>query len=139
MESKYLTQFTNVKDFKLNGARLLIEVMPPEEIKSAGGLIVAAPSGFAKGSTADTCRATLAIVLLIGEGYVDAEGTEYESTVKPGAVVMVNDFSVRTFSTFPGLRSYTANTLAVIDENNIQMQWESLEQFKSYEEKLNNG
>lgn len=134
--SKYLSKFIKLNDhrdkFKLHGGRVLIELMPTEEIKSAGGIIVAAPSNYAKGSTAETSRGTLATVLLSGEGYVGSEGEEYELDAKPGKVVLINELGLKTFSVFPGLADYTANSIALIDEGMIQMSWNSLEDYEAY-------
>ncbi len=136
MESKYLERFKRLsgKDelFALHGGRILIEILKQPEIKSKSGLIVAAPSDFARGSTAETSRATLAMVLLVGSGYVDTDGTDIPVGASPGQVVMVNDFGLRTFSSLPGISDYTANSVALIDESLIQMSWPSVESFTEY-------
>lgn len=139
--SKYLEQFKrleNKKDvYRLNGGRVLIEVLPRPEVKSSGGIVLAAPSGFVKGSTFETQTGTVGIVLLTGEGYIDSDGTPYEIDLKIGSIVMVNDFGIKTLSMFPGLEQYTAQSLAVIDETTVQMTWPSIEAFDEYSKILN--
>lgn len=139
--SKYLEQFKRLENnkelYRLNGGRVLIEVLPKPELKTAGGILMAAPANFAKGSTFETQAGTVGIVLLTGEGYVDNDGTSYEIDLKPGNIVMVNDFGIKTLSSFPGLEQYTAQSLAVIDETTVQMTWPSIETFTEYSKILN--
>ena len=139
--SKYLEQFKRLENnkelYRLNGGRVLIEVLPKPELKTAGGILMAAPANFAKGATFETQAGTVGIVLLTGEGYVDNDGTSYEIDLKPGNIVMVNDFGIKTLSSFPGLEQYTAQSLAVIDETTVQMTWPSIEAFTEYSRVLN--
>lgn len=140
--SKYLEQFKRLENnkelYRLNGGRVLIEILPKPELKTAGGIItMAAPANFAKGATFETQAGTVGIVLLTGEGYVDNDGTSYEIDLKPGNIVMVNDFGIKTLSSFPGLGQYTAQSLAVIDETTVQMTWPSIETFTEYSKILN--
>lgn len=141
--SKYLEQFKRLENnkelYRLNGGRVLIEVLPRPEVKSSGGIVLAAPTNFAKGATFETQTGTVGIVLLTGEGYVDSDGTPYDIDLKPGNVVMVNDFGIKTLSIFPGLEQYTAQSLAVIDETTVQMTWPSIEAFDKYAALLNSN
>jgi co-chaperonin GroES (HSP10) len=109
-----------------------VELLQQEEIKSAGGIVLAAPKDFVRGSTAETSRGTIAVVLLAGEGYYDADGNDVALDVAPGNVILLNDFGLRTFSTLPGIADYTANSIALIDESMVQMSWKSEEDFESY-------
>ena len=138
--SKYLDQFLNLLDkkelYRVNGGRVVIEVLPRPEVKTQGGLIMAAPSGFAKGGTFETQSGTLGVVLLTGDGYVDTDGTTFDIDLKPGNVVLVNDFGIKTLSIFPGLADYAANSLAIIDETTVQMTWPDFEAFDKYSKAL---
>lgn len=145
MESRYLNRFQKLNAltkeerkelFTLNGNRVLLEILPKREIKTASGLIISAPSDHVK-ITADATQAVMAIVLLTGEGYVDEDGNPVDMDVKPGNVVMVNEFGIKTFSTFPGLLDYTKNTLAMTSESEIQVSFPSMEAFERYEALLN--
>ena len=91
-QTKYLEQFKKLEGtkYKLAGGRMLVEVLPKAEMKTAGGLIMAAPSSH-KG-TADLQRALLGVVLMLGEGYVDDDGKDIEMDVKVGNVVVLNEF-----------------------------------------------
>jgi co-chaperonin GroES (HSP10) len=141
MESKYLRKFKNLEGktdlYRLNGGRVLVEILPPEEVKTSGGLVLSAPTGYTKGATFDTQRGTLGIVLLVGEGYVDSDNTSYAIDLKAGNVVQINEFGIKALSSFPGLNEYTAGTLALIDETTVQLVWKDLETFKEYSDVLN--
>ena len=142
MESKYLSQFQKlqVKEaegiFKLHGSRVLVELLPAQEIKTAGGLILSAHTNQVKLS-AQSQQAVLGIVLLTGEGYVDNDGNDVPMDVKVGNVVMLNDMSLRAYSTFPGLAGYTQSTVALTSESDIQMSFENIEKYEEYSKLLN--
>lgn len=143
MKSKYLEKFKSLQseeakaNFRLNGGRLLVEIFPPKELKTASGLVISAPSNMARGSTAESMRSVLAIVLLTGSGYFGDNGEDIPIDVPIGAIVLISDMDIKTFSTFPGIDDYTQNTLALIPENAIQMQFPTLESFQNYESFLN--
>lgn len=134
-ESKYLAKFKNTNK-KLNGSRLLVEVLPPKEIKSAGGLVLSSNSDTHK-ATADSYRAVLAVVLMVGEGYVDEAGAAMEMETKVGDIVMLNDFGMRYYSQFPGLDDYTKNKIAMTTESEVQLKFSGAEEFLSFEQTLN--
>lgn len=145
-ETKYVNTFKKLTDseeaqklFRLNGNRLLIEVLPPRELKTASGIIIAAPSGYDARATAEAFKPTLGVVLLTGPGYIDADGTPIDMDVKVGMVVMVADLGMRYLSQFPGLSDYTKNTIALITEGDVQMQFPSLEAYEAYEDLLGNA
>jgi len=143
MESKYLTMFNRVKNeapntYRLNGARILVEIIPKEEIKSAGGLVLAAPRELVQGSV-ENMRGLLGIVILTGEGYYGDDGKAVPLDVNSGAVVLLNEFATRVFSTFPGISEYSGNSIAITDESAIQMQWPTIEDYLTYRKVLNNG
>jgi co-chaperonin GroES (HSP10) len=141
MESKYLARFEKLRGneslYRLNGGRLLVEILPKPEVKTQGGLIMAAPKEFARGTTFESQSGIVGVVLLAGDGYVDSDGTSYALDTKPGTVVLLNDFSVRTLSVFPGLMEYLAGSIAIVDETSVQLQWPSLEAYKQFEKILN--
>jgi co-chaperonin GroES (HSP10) len=142
MESKYLEKFKRLQTeeaqalYRLQGARVLLEVLPQKEIKTAAGIILSAPKDHVK-VTAESFQPQLAIVLLIGAGYVDSDNNPIDMDVKVGNIVMVNELGLRYFSTFPGIVDYTKNTLALTSESEIQMIFENMEKFEQYEAILN--
>lgn len=142
MQSKYITKFQRInnkearKNYRLNGSRVLIEILPQPELKSAGGLLLTAPSEIVRAGV-EHMKPILAIILLTGEGYFDSNGDDVPMSVEPGNIVMVNDLALRALSTFPGLGDYSANSIALTDESSIQMQWPNLDAYKAYEALLN--
>jgi co-chaperonin GroES (HSP10) len=142
IESKYLAQFKRLDEvkkdigFRLNGGRLLVEILPKKEFKSAGGLILASPDSY-KG-TAETQRALVGIILMTGEGYVDVDGNEIPTEAKVGSIVVLNEFGIKYYSSFPGIEEFTRNTLAMTSESEVQMSFDNIEQYQKYEEVLNN-
>lgn len=136
-ESQYLEKFKKLEGskFKLAGGRILVEVLAKQEMKSAGGLIIAAPSSH-KGII-DMQRAVLGVVLMVGEGYIDDEGNDIPMEVKPGNIVVLNEFGVKYYSDFPGVKTYTENKLAMTSESEIQFKFESAEELAEFESLLN--
>ena len=140
MESKYLARFQKLgevkKDigFRLNGSRLLVEILPAKEIKTASGLVLSSPDTYK--ATADSYRALLGIVLMTGEGYVDEEGADVPMETKVGQIVVLNEFGLKYYSQFPGIADYTKNTVAMTSESEIQMSFDSIEEFIKYEQAL---
>lgn len=142
MESKYLEKFKKLQTeeaktlYRLQGARVLLEVLPPKEIKTASGIVLSAPRDHIK-ATAESQQHLLAIVLLTGPGYIDSDNNPIEMDVKVGNVVMVNELGIKYFSTFPGVDNYTKNTLALTSENDIQMIFYDITKYQQYESLLN--
>lgn len=142
MESKYLEQFQKLLSpeakqlYRLMGGRILVELLPAQEIKTSGGLILSAPSNQVKLS-AQSQQAVLAIVLMTGEGYVDGEGNDVPMDVKVGNVVMLNDLGLRAYSTFPGVLGYTQSTIALSNEGDVQMLFNSILDYQEYTAILN--
>jgi len=142
MESKYLQKFMALRTdeakalYRLQGARVLIEVLPPKEIKTASGIVLSAPRDHVK-VTAESQQHLLGIVLLTGPGYIDSDGNPVDLDVVPGNIVMINELGLRYFSTFPGINDYTKNTLALTSEGDIQMIFPDMDAFLKYEALLN--
>lgn len=140
MESKYLGRFKALNEvkgdigFRLNGARVLVEILPTKEIKTASGIIMTSPDTFK--ATADSFKAILGIVLLTGEGYVDDDGDSIPMETKLGQVVVLNEFGLKYYSQYPGIADYTRNTLAMTNESEIVMSFDSIEEFEKYEQSL---
>ena len=140
MESKYLSQFVQVKDkYKLRGNRILVEVLPREEIKSAGGLILAAPPSDHR-STLDSNRACLAVVLAVGDGYYDDDtGEDSPLDIEVGNVIMLSAYGMRLYSTFPGVVDYVPEHIALIRDSDVTQAWKSKEDYEQYKQGLASG
>ena len=135
--TKYLEQFKKLEGtkYKLAGGRMLVEILPKKEMKTTGGLIMAAPVQH-KG-TADTQRAVVGVVVMVGEGYVNDDQQDVPMETKVGNVVVLNEFGLKYYSEFPGVSSYTENKLALTAESEIQMKFDSLDDLAEFERLLN--
>lgn len=142
MESKYLARFAalqenGVSKYMLSGARVLVEILPPEEIKTASGIILSAPTTHK--ATAESYRAVVGIVLMTGEGYVDADGNDVPMDVSHGNVVLLNELGLKQFSQFPGVPDYTQNTIAMTSESEVQMRFKDMQDYENYKQLLLNA
>ncbi len=125
MQSKYFSTFNALQErlpnfYKLFGSRILVEVLPEEELKTAGGLIVAkSPTNFR--TDTEENKFTAAVVIAVGQGYYDDEtGEETPLEVKPGQVVEVVRSGLRRYSNHPILGSqYSTGDLALVNESHV--------------------
>jgi len=139
METKYLERFKKLtkEQLPLRGSRLIVEVLPKEEIKTKGGLIVHADVNSVK-TTTDQNRPTLAVVLATGSGYYDDEtGDDVAMDVPVGAVCLISQMGLKYYSHFPGISEYTGETIALTRESEIHMYWPNLEAYQAYKDALN--
>lgn len=131
---QYLERFNKIRSssdlYRLNGGRVIVEVLPPEELKTQGGLIMV----DTKQGKSDVVmnKAMLGIVVLTGVGYTDENGADVPIDVQAGNVIMFNELSARYFSSFPGIKGYTKNSLALIADSDIQMVFPSENAYKEY-------
>ncbi len=134
--------------FVLRGSTIIVEVLPPEEIKTNSGLIVASAHGHAKGNSVDAHRIEIGKVLMTGPGYW-VEGTDedlverditgrYEPLeVQPGAIVLLAKYSTDYLSHFPGISRPTGNKLAMIKMDSILAYYPSQEAYEAAKLALN--
>lgn len=118
---------------RLRGATLLVEVLPKEEIKTSGGIILGQSNDTHKG-TADDHRRNLGLVIAVGEGYAGGEPCE----LKVGQLILM-PYQPLYLSEFPGLKDYTANTLALVNEGDVLVVYESSAAYAKAKEVLNYG
>lgn len=148
MNSEYLNKFKALQDpelrskFKLYGPKMYIEVMPHEEKKTAGGIIIAESSSHARAEYG-MLKSTLAIVLAVGEGYVteDSEGNieKVPMEVKPGNVIWIADMGLKYCTTVPGLaEGIPEKTIGLLDEKDVIQSWEDIDAYLEYTKKLSN-
>ncbi len=132
MESKYLKQMQQASRLTLRGNRIIVELLPKEEFKTTGGLILAAPKTDHK-STLEANRLELGIVVKVGEGYFDEEtGDDVAMDVKPGQVVALSRYGLRLLSNFPGFSNYEIDTMAICRDTDVQGIWQSIEDYQVY-------
>jgi co-chaperonin GroES (HSP10) len=140
LESKYLNRFKKLREcgtgeYTLIGNRLLVEVLPKEELKSAGGLVIATTLNQKSDTTAN--QATLAIVLLVGEGYYDEDGNDAPMPFEVGNIVLVSDMGLKKYTSFPGMAAYTENSIALTRDSEVHLKFPSVEAYEKVKELLN--
>jgi co-chaperonin GroES (HSP10) len=140
MQSIYLERFKRLKEsgalFHLHGNRLIVEVLPKEELKK-GSLIIASDMKNLKSSTEEN-RAQLAVVLAVGNGYFDeATGKVEALPYEQGEVILVSPFGLKYYSQFPGIVDFTDQKIALTRESEIHMSWNDFKAFEKYKAALN--
>lgn len=124
MTSKYLNVVRNMNEtlptfYKLQGSRILVELLPEPEMKTEGGLFVGSASNSRSSTEED--KFTAAVILAVGTGYYDDEGNDIPMDKRPGQIVEVVRSSLRYYSTHPilGGSQYTNKELATVNESAI--------------------
>lgn len=134
IESKYLEHFKKANKSKakytMRGNRVLVEILPKEEIKSEGGIII--QSSDRQVGAMDEHRSELAVVLDVGDGYVDDDGQRVECKVKPGYVVIMPEMGMQYKATWPGINGAIPTFLALVPDSSLGIYWESIEEFNQY-------
>lgn len=134
MESKYADKFKRLtqegKDlYRFIGPTILVEVLPKQELKTKGGLIMGVSDSHK--ATAQDFRRALGVVIMVGEGY-----SNDKMDVEVGNVVLLPANPI-FLSEFPGLLDYTQNTLALVDEQSILFCYKNIDAYKKATEILN--
>lgn len=138
--SKYLPKFKKLAEagkhlYSLRENRIVIEVLAKEELK-VGSLFVAAPDEY-KTATSEN-RDTTALVLMVGEGYYDDKTLEsIPMDIQPGNIVLLSNYAMKYYSSFPGIVDFTKNTLALTRDTEIHMIWKTQEDYEAYKALLN--
>ena len=129
--------------FVLRGSTIIVYEMPEEEIKTAGGLIMASDSRQVGGNSIEQHKLKVAKVLMTGPGYWGAlpEGSGNQEgyiplDVKPGAIVILPQYSTSTISVFPGISKPTGNKLHMVKEDAILAYYPSEEAYLAAKSKL---
>lgn len=146
MKSKFSEFFDRVREtksnhgFTLTGNRLLVEILPEEEIKTKSGLVIASDlSGYK--TTTQNNRPTMALVLYVGTHTYDlANGGMTEgSTYKPGQVIWITKHP-HFISEFPGLGS-TEQKLAFMtdDPNDVHAVWPDMAAYEAFKKAVQVG
>lgn len=120
------------ESFNLPGTRMIVELLPKEEFKTAGGLIVGDPGGYR--TEVQTNRPLIGVVLLVGEGSTNEEGELEEVPFSPGAVVQINTHGPAYYSEYPGIGK--TSDIAMIVPSHVNMSWPSIADYMKFREVL---
>lgn len=137
IKSTYLETFKRAsKHLTLPGNKILVEKIDTAEVRTKGGLIIAERQDIR--SDVKSLKPLLAIVVAVGEGYLDTDSnTTVPLDVKQGSVVILNPNGVMFFSTVPGLLNYSDLKLGISTEGDIQLRFDSIEAYNEYEKAVN--
>lgn len=140
MQSIYLERFRRLKDsgalFLLHGNRLIVEVLPKEELKK-GSIVIASDIKNIKSSTEEN-RAQLAVVLAVGSGYFDeATGNIEPLPYSQGELILVSPYGLKMYSQFPGITDFTDQKIALTRESEVHMSWKDFAAYEKYKAALN--
>ena len=141
MKSEYLMRFQRLAKSspsgKLEGGRILIEMLVEDEKTTESGLIIS--SGDSKKTGYDALKTQVGIIVEVGAGYYDPDTKEDVPLNREiGEVVWVTNFGPGKFSTMPGLDVPVIGAeLALIDERDIMKSWPSLDAFERDRKSLN--
>lgn len=141
LDTKFLERFKALAEqlkgsVTLTSNRVLVEAIDDsqEEIKTESGIIIAkAPQGYAKSLT-QSQKAHMAVVIMTGE---DNKLPDSEQVVKPGDIVLISEYGVRPYSTFPGIMSYTEGAIQLTTTSEIHMIFSGIETFNEAIKVLN--
>ena len=122
----------------LRGSTIIVEILPDEEIKTAGGLIISAPTDHTRGNSVNAHKLQTGRVLMTGPGYWSDELADYEALeVSPGSIVILPQYATEYVSTFPGIQRPTENKLGLVKMDSILAYYPSEEAYNLAKSKLN--
>lgn len=134
--------------FVLRGSTIIVYELPEEEMKTKGGLIIATDKRQLGGQSVEAHKLKVAKVLMTGPGYwtepewmpdsLQHMGGGYTPLdVKPGAIVILPQYSTSTISIFPGISKTTQNMLHMVKEDAILAYYPTEEAYELAKSKLN--
>lgn len=125
--------------FTLRGTSLLVEIIPPEELKTKSGLILATHSDQKGGNSLNAHKIEYGKVLVVGQGTWDDEKREYVPLdVKEGHIVVLPQYSYQLMSTFPALTRPLSNKVAMVASSSILGFFDSEDGFNRAKNAMNN-
>lgn len=153
MKASFEKDFNTLRElgestFIVRGANIVVEILEPEEIKTAGGIVIAAPSDHIKGNSVAAHSVQIGKALMCGQGYwqdydeeikgeKDEAGRYVPLEVQPGAILILPQYSIQLLSHFPGIQRPTGNKLALVKMDQILAYYPSLEAYNLAKTKLN--
>lgn len=129
MASEYLERFKTLRaamqdsEFSFEADFMLIEQIDEPEIKTKGGIVLAQAPGHIL-SEAQSLKAKLGIVLLVGR--------DVPAHLQPGAVILLNEYSVRWYSTFPGITEYSGKKIGLTMASEVKMSFKDEETYERF-------
>jgi hypothetical protein len=132
--SRHLERFkrlATVPGVKLAGSLLIIEKMPEPEIKSAGGLILVSTEEQSNGAF-QRQKAHVATILMVGEDAAD-------SGLAPGNIVLIAEFGIRSYTTFPGITHYVDGELQLSSVEAVHLSFKDASAFEAATKALADG
>lgn len=133
MKTKFLAKYKKFKSKgRLNGDRLLLEVIDEAtEKKTKGGIIIAESEHIR--SDFVMLKSTVAVVLEVGEGYFDPDTKEdIPLDTKVGQVVWVPSQSISFLTTVPGHGSaLPEKCIALGSESQIIKSWDNISDYEA--------
>lgn len=124
--------------FTLRGTSLLVEICPPEELKTKSGLFIATDSNQRGGNSINAHKIEYGKVLVVGQGTWDDEKREYVPLdIKEGQIVVLPQYSYQLMSTFPALNKPLANKVAMVSSSSVLGFFESEDAFNTARQAMN--
>lgn len=140
MESfeKEFSKLREMEGFVLRGSSIIVEILPDEEIKTAGGIIIATDNKQVKGNSVEQHKLQVGKVLMTGPGYWDDENNTNEPLeVTAGAIVILPQYGTQYISIFPGIQRPTANKLGMIKMDQVMAYYKTPQAYEEAKAKLN--
>lgn len=125
------------KTFVLKGSNMVIEILPREELKSRGGIVLATPGDHVSGRSMEANRVEVCKVLMTGQGYWTEDGKYDALDIKPGAIVVAPVDSIRLISNFPGITRVSEAKLGLLKEAEVTCYYTSQEAYETAKAELN--
>jgi len=137
--SEFLKRFNELAEaglLHLKSNTLLVEVLPKQEIKSSGGILLTTTN--AQVGSAQQMASQTAIVLAIGKGFNPDAYEVPPLDVKPGAVIKLPTFGLEYVSTYPGIDSVIPQyKLAFVERGSVVVAYPSIEEYERARSILN--
>ncbi len=139
--SKYLEAFKNVDmsslTHQLIGSTLLVERVPHEEKKTAGGIIMPTDVTSRQVNTMAADLPTFVHVVSVGRGYYNEEtGADVPLNVEAGDIILIGALSIKWFSLLE-IDGYEPYSIGLAREEDIQLRFKGLKGYQAYFSALN--
>lgn len=124
--------------FVVRGSTIIVEILPDEEIKTKGGIIMTGKADHVKGNSFEQHKLLTGKVLMTGPGYWNEEMLAYDPLeVETGAVIILPQFATQYLSMFPGISRPTGNKIGMIKQDQVIAFYKSQAAYEEAKAKLN--
>lgn len=141
--SRYLDAFKTLvaefgDRFVIFGDEHFVEEVPKEDIRTAGGIhLPSNVDGFGRNHDGlEVNRAIFCRVVASGPGHVDDAGKTWDTTLRPGDVILVSPNSVLWFQTFLNNVSTMDRKIGVVREKFAHSAWRGDETYDVFRARL---